>query len=430
MSLSQMIKTMVLVSTERKLIRQLIRYRWKFYIQTTADAVQRHKHLILLVSLLAGPLIFAILLALAKPLLHLIQAENIQQSIQIWGIFLFLNLLWSGFQQKALKGGEGYQYIAMTPISLAIRLHVELIFLASLSAVILLPFIIALIYVWTTSSSYQAIYQSILDSFLILLWGIELLFIQMLVCQRNKYLIALCLASFLAPLSLVLFKIEILSILISFIVVVITFRQWIIGKQRTPINIQLPQILRIQARSSISSNWIRISLRKIFNKNAITQRILFFLFAFSAGGILAWFAQQKDTWVFINIELSPHTLMNLMSAFYIAMILVQIGIIKISLASTYTSTERFWMSQGISTQQQYMSEFMALWGIAFIATFPTWIWIVLRNGLVSSLFISGFMLLAVVLIQYIFKKPETVHGVVPLLLALIWFVISYVLLAF
>lgn len=77
-----------------------------------------------------------------------------------------------------------------------------------------------------------------------------------------------------------------------------------------------------------------------------------------------------------------------------------------------------------------MSEFMALWGIAFIATFPTWIWIVLRNGLISILFISGFMLLAVVLIQYIFKKPETVHGVVPLLLALIWFVISYVLLAF
>lgn len=430
MSLNQMIKTMVLVSTERKLIRQLIRYRWKFYIQTTADAVQRHKHLILLVSLLAGPLIFAILLALAKPLLDLIQAENIQQSIQIWGIFLLLHLLWSSFQQKALKGGEGYQYIAMTPIPLAIRLHVELRFLASLSAVILLPFIIALIYVWTTSSSYQAIYQSILDSLLILLWGIELLFIQMLVCQRNKYLIALCLVSFLAPLSLVLFKVEILSILISFIVVVITFRQWIIGKQRTPINIQLPQILRMQARSSISSNWIRISLRKIFNKNAITQGILFFLFAFSACGVLAWFAQQKDTWIFINIELSPHMLMNLMSAFYVAMILVQIGIIKISLASTYTSTERFWMSQGISTQQQYMSEFMALWGIAFIATFPTWIWIVLRNGLVSSLFISGFMLLAVALIQYIFKKPETVHGMVPLLLALTWFVISYVLLAF
>ena len=246
----------------------------------------------------------------------------------------------------------------MTPIPLAIRLHVELIFLASLSAVILLPFIIALIYVWTTSSSYQAIYQSILDSFLILLWGIELLFIQMLVCQRNKYLIALCLVSFLAPLSLVLFKIEILSILISFIVVVITFRQWIIGKQRTPMNIQLPQVLRIQARSSISLNWIRISLRKIFNKNAITQRILCFLFAFSACGVLAWFAQQKDTWVFINIELSPHTLMNLMSAFYIAMILVQIGIIKISLASTYTSTERFWMSQGI---QHSNSTCLNLW---------------------------------------------------------------------
>ncbi|WP_010116784.1 hypothetical protein [Acinetobacter sp. P8-3-8] len=430
MSLNQMVKRTVSVSTERKLIRQLIRYRWKFYIQTTADAVQRHKHLILLVSLLAGPLIFAILLALAKPLLHLIQPENVQQSIQIWGIFLLLHLLWSGFQQKALKGGEGYQYITMTPVPLVIRLQVELRFLASLSALILLPFIIALIYVWTTGSSYQAIYQSILDSLLILLWGIELLFIQMLVCQRNKYLIALCLASFLAPLSLVLFKIEILSILISFIVVVITFRQWMIGKIRKPRIIQLPQLLRIQALSSISSNWIRISLRKIFNKNVIAQRILFLLFAFSACGVLAWFAQQKDTWILIYIELSPHTLMNLMSAFYVAMILVQISIIKISLASTYTSTERFWMSQGISTQQQYMSEFRALCGIAFIATFPTWIWITFTNGMVNSVFIGGFMLFAVALIQYIFKKPETVHGVVPLLLAMTWFVISYLLLAF
>lgn len=430
MSLNQMVKRTVSVSTKRKLIRQLIRYRWKFYIQTTADAVQRHKHLILLVGLLAGPLIFAILLALAKSLLHLIQPENVQQSIQIWGIFLLLHLLWSGFQQKALKGGEGYQYIAMTPLPLRIRTGVELGFLSSLSAVILLPFIIALIYVWTTGSSHQAIYQSILDSLLILLWGIELLLIQILVCQRNKYLIALCLVSFLAPLSLVLFKVEILSILISFIVVVITFRQWIIGKQRTPINIQLPQILKIQARYSVNVNWTRMSLRKIFNKNVIAQRILFFLFAFSACGVLAWFAQQKDMWILIDIELSPYKLMNLMSAFYVAMILVQIGIIKISLASTYTSTERFWNSQGISMQQQYKSEFMVLWGIAFIATFPTWIWITFTNGVMKSMLISGFMFFAVALIQYIFKKPKHIHGVVSLLLALIWFFISYILLAF
>ena len=430
MNLNQMIKRTVFVSAERKLIRQLTRYRWKFYIQTTADAIQRHKHLILLVSLLAGPLIFAILLALAKPLLHLIQPENVQQSIQIWAIFLLLHLLWSGFQQKALKGGEGYQYIAMTPIPLRIRTSVELGFLASLSTVILLPFIIALIYVWSPDLSYQTIYQSILDSLLILLWGIELLFIQMLVYQKNKYLIALCLASFLAPLSLALFKVAILSILISFIVVVITFRQWMIGKISKPKSIQLPQVLRIQAKHSVNINWIRITLRKIFNKNTITQRILFFLLAFSACGVLAWSAQQKDTWVLIDIELSPHKLVNLISAFYLAMILVQTSIIKITLVSTYTSTERFWNSQGISIQQQYMSEFLALCGITLIAAFPTWIWITFTNGMVKGLLISGFIFLAVALIQYIFKKPEHIHGVVSLLLALIWFFISYALLAF
>ena len=421
-----MIKTIMPVSIERKLIGQLIQYRLKFYIQATADAVQRHKHLILLVGLLAGPMIFAILLALAKPLISILHAENMLESIKIWSIFLFMHVLWSGFQQKALSGGEGYQYIAMTPLTLRIRISVELGFLASLSVVILLPFIIAFIYVWTTG----AFYQAIIDSLLIVLWGIELLLIQMLICQRNKYLIALCLASFLAPLSLVLFKVEILSILISFIVVFVTYRQWMIGKIRKPRIIQLPQVLRIQARHSVRMNWIRITLRKIFNKNVIAQRILFFLFAFSACGVLAWFAQQKGTWVFIYIELSPLRLMNLMSAFYVTVILVQIEMIKIALASTYTTTERFWISQGISTQQQYMYEFLALCGIAWIAVFPTWVWTIFTNGMVNSVFIGGFMLFAVTLIQYIFKKPETVHGVVPLLLAMTWFVISYLLLAF
>lgn len=421
-----MIKAIMPVSAERKLIGQLIQYRLKFYIQTTADAAQRHKHLILLVGLLAGPMIFAILLALAKPLISILHAENMLESIKIWSIFLFIHLLWNSFQQKALNGGEGYQYIAMTPLTLRIRISVELGFLASLSVVILLPFIIALIYVWTTGVFYQAI----IDSLLIVLWGIELLLIQMLVCQKNKYLIALCLASFLAPLSLALLKIEILSILISFMVIFVTYRQWMIGKISKPRNIQLPQVLRIQAKHSVSINWIRVSLRKIFNKHVMKQQILFFIFAFSASGVLAWFAQQKDTWILLYIALSPLRLMNFMSAFYITVILVHIGTIKTMLASTYATTARFWLSQGISNRQALISEIVILWGVAVIAALPTLIWIILANGMVKSLFMIGLMMFAVALIQHIFREPDRVHGTVALVLATIWFVISYLLLSF
>lgn len=421
-----MIKVIIPVSAERKLIGQLIQYRLKFYIQTTADAVQRHKHLILLVGLLAGPMIFAVLLALAKPLISILHAENMLESIKIWSIFLFIHLLWSSFQQKALNGGEGYQYIAMTPLTLRIRISVELGFLAPLSFAILLPFIIALVYVWATDTFYQAI----IDSFLIVLWGIELLLIQMLVCQKNRYLIILCLASFLAPLSLVLFKVEILSIFISFILVAATYRQWMIAKISKPRNIQLPQVLRIQAKHSVNINWLRVSLRKILNKHVMKQHILFFIFAFSASVVLAWFAQQKDTWILLYIALSPLRLMNLMSAFYITAILLYIVTIKTMLASTYTTTARFWLSQGISNRQALISETVVLWGIAVIAALPTLIWIILSNGMVKSLFMIGLMMFAVALIQHIFRQPERVHGTVTLVLTTIWFVISYLLLSF
>ena len=250
--------------------------------------------------------------------------------------------------------------------------------------------------------------------------------------SKNKYLIALCLASFLAPLSLALLKIEILSILISFIVVFVTYRQWMIGKIRKPRVIQLPTVLslRIQAKHSVNINWIRISLRKILNKHVMKQHILFFIFAFSASGVLAWFAQQKDTWILLYIALSPLRLMNLMSAFYITVILVHIGTIKTMLASTYATTARFWLSQGISNRQSLISEIVVLWGIAVIAALPTLIWIMLSNGMVKSLFMIGMMMLAVPLIQHIFRQPERVHGTVPLLLTTIWFVISYLLLCF
>ena len=164
------------------MISQLFGYRWKFYIRTTADAVQRHKHIVLLLSILMGPMVFAILLALAKPVLNLLNPISVVETLKLWAIFVLLHVLWSSFQRKALSGGEQYQYLMLNPISNSTKFRVEIQFLAVLSIVIQVPFIIALIYLW----SEHDLHSILLNSILILLWAVSFLLIQMLIVQNNR----------------------------------------------------------------------------------------------------------------------------------------------------------------------------------------------------------------------------------------------------
>lgn len=418
-------KNKLLKKPKASLLKQLIRYRWAFYIQETADAVQRHKHIVLLLVIILGPVLLGVLLALAKPVMSLLHPEKMIETVQVWGAFLILIMLWSGIQRKAICGGEGYRYLTSMPIYLSARFQVELIFLGTLGGIFLVPFVIAICFIWTENTTIHAL----MDCICVILWVISLLMLQMLALQKNKWRWGLYFVSFISPLSLLWFQKEIISILLSSLFIFIAYRQWSIGKVSQQIRIPLPWVLRFKQKNSVTFNFFKMTLRKIFNHTTLIQNTLFIIVMWSALGMLAWFADQTGLWEIVYIEINALQLMNLVSSIYIALALAYIGVIKTSLVTNYARTDRFWMSQGITKRQLVIPEIITLYGIALITLLPTWFWIIFENGFLHSTYILLFILFSVPMIRMIYKNPEDVHGVVPLVLALLWFFISLGLLS-
>lgn len=380
--------------------------------------------MVLLLGLILGPVLLGVLLAMAKPIIELLHSDSLIGSTKIWGVFLLLHVMWSGLQKKAISGNEGYRYLVSTPISPSIRLRVELSFFATLGSVILIPFLIAICFIW----SEKTIIHAIIDSISIVLWVLSLLMIQMLVVQKNKFTWILCLSSFIPPLSVVWFKTEIIFIALSLILIFVAYQQWTIGKVSGSIRLALPSILRFKLQSTIALNVYKLTFRKIFTQSMLIQYLLFFAVTWSALVVLGWFAKQTGKWEIVSIEVSSLQLMNLMSSCYIAVILLYSGMIRASFVVRYTDTERFWLIQGLAKRQLVISELVILFGIAIFAAIPTLGWIVSVNDYLHGLFILLFILLAQPVIYLIYTKPEDVHGVVPVVLGFIWFFICFGLL--
>ena len=181
MTLKAMAKIKFSSSKTPSLVSQLVRGRLHFYIQTTADAIKRHQFIILTISMLLGPMFFVVLLASAKPLMSLLDAVNAIDSMQIWGVFLLLHVMWSRFQQKAYIGGPSFQYLQTLPLSTLERIHVECKVIFYLGSLLFIPFMIAVIYFFIE----KGVLQAIIGSALILLWGIGLLLILVQLISKN-----------------------------------------------------------------------------------------------------------------------------------------------------------------------------------------------------------------------------------------------------
>ena len=118
-------------------------------------------------------------------------------------------------------------------------------------------------------------------------------------------------------------------------------------------------------------------------------------------------------------------------AFYISLILIQIGIMQSEWVNGDRNTNTFLLCIGITKRQKQRSEVAVFLGITFFTCFPILIWVFLLHGFSKGLSIVSLLILLGVLIVYqIFKKPDDVHGVVPLVLAMMWFGIIYFILTF
>ncbi|WP_180146238.1 hypothetical protein [Acinetobacter sp. YH12052] len=410
---------------QRTIIKTLLKYRWIFYVKTTADAVARQKHLLILVTLILGPMLFGLLLSLVQPIIDLVYCKSLITNLFLWTGFLALNVFWCAIQRKALSGGEGYRYLALLPITLKSRFAVEIKFLGSLSFLMLLPFVLALLYVWV---EYELL-ASIGISVLMLLWIFNLLIIQMLLLQQNQYWVLVCLLTYLPILSLAILEAQLVAVLLSTFICIAAIKFWLLGRKSKPIKLQVPSVFVIQKYSPLWLNQNKLIIRQAFHKRFLTHRIVSIGISVTAVVILYWFATQVDTWNIMSLDFTASQLFQLMCAVYIALSLFNLGVIKMDLKSNFESAEQFWIIQGFTRWQLRKYEYCFLLIIGLMMSVPVLLWLLLKGGLVDVLLMVTLFGIAIPFIQWLYRKPEEVHGVMPVLMFILWVPLAYCMLS-
>ena len=420
------LKPKTTIMTQHQLAKQLIRLRMKFYMQITADALDRHKHLLILTVLILGPMLIGVVLASVQPVIELIYPKSIMQNLAVWAGLVLLNAIWIGLQTKALSGGEGWKYLLMMPLSRDFRFRLELRFLASLGFLILIPFVLAIIYLWF---EYE-ILSSILSCLLLLCWMLHLILIQMLQLQRNQFLYLYVALSFCPILSLCFFELKFIGLIISISLLWMGHRLWTRGKQQKKIPLKLPRSFKFRATHTLMMNLVKLRCRQIFQTKFIVHRFIFFLISFSAIAILYWFAHQTDTWEVLSIELTPLQLFSMISALYLTFVFMQLGVIKMDLKHHFAQDEKFWIAQGVRMNQLNQAEYIVLLFIALLAYLPSIFWILQINSMKNVGVIILLLTICIPIIQWFYRKPTEIHGVFPVILASIWFGLSFYALSF
>lgn len=128
------------------MIRCLVRWRLQYYVKVTADALSRNKQAALIIVLVFGPMLFAILLAMAKPILLLIEGHSLQHSVLIWLVLTIMSIFWVGVKKQSLMGGEANRYLQHLPIRHHIVVATDLMVILLLNSLIFLPYVVAVIY--------------------------------------------------------------------------------------------------------------------------------------------------------------------------------------------------------------------------------------------------------------------------------------------
>ena len=60
---------------------------------------------------------------------------------------------------------------------------------------------------------------------------------------------------------------------------------------------------------------------------------------------------------------------------------------------------------------------------------PVLVWLLLKGGFVGVLLMATLFGIAIPFIQWLYRKPEEVHGVMPVLMFILWVPLAYCMLS-
>lgn len=186
-------------------------------VQVTADAMRRNTQAAALILILLGPALLALLFAMAKPLMHLLNGSSWQDAVLIWIGFVSTSLVWVILQRLALMGGLASQYLQCLPVSAGLRLMTDFCIIAYTNSILFIPYLIAVVYVFANSQMSELV----LNISLIGLWVCLIVMLQLAMLNRIRYNWIGVILSFTSPILLSLSGSKVLTILVTLIGIVI-----------------------------------------------------------------------------------------------------------------------------------------------------------------------------------------------------------------
>ena len=89
---------------------------------------------------------------------------------------------------------------------------------------------------------------------------------------------------------------------------------------------------------------------------------------------------------------------------------------KMDIRSSFSDQDHFLIMQGLQKREILTAEYRALLGVSIFFCFPVLIWIAFYNSILSAILVLCLIAIAIPIIQWTYRKPEEIHGVVPIVL--------------
>ena len=160
----------------------MIKWRLKYYVQVTADAMRRNTQAAALILILLGPALLALLFCDGKTLNASTQWQLMRDAVLIWIGFVSISLVWVILQRLALMG-IGQSVLQCLPVSAGLRLMTDFCIIAYTNSILFIPYLIAVVYVFANSQMSELV----LNISLIGLWVCLIVMLQLAMLNRIRY---------------------------------------------------------------------------------------------------------------------------------------------------------------------------------------------------------------------------------------------------
>lgn len=404
------------------LVKTMLRWRMQYYVYATADALKRNTQIAVLLVLVFGPMLIALMAAMAKPLLVLLQGSDFTTSLMLWSGFVTISLVWVALQKNALLGGLANQYLQTVPIEPKKRFLTDFAVLYSTNGILFIPYLIAIVY-----SLAQQNVQGYLQISLIVVWMFTVVLLQLQLLYRIRFFWLSSLASLLSPMSMCLFGSTFIAIFIAIGCIVVFYAMLQKNTKAKNDSISyMPSWLRLKREHSIQHNLIRLYLRQLLQKENRAQQMMLFVVMILPVFVLPLIEAEKILQNLLWIRWKEQGLFLFISSVLIALIVMQVSSLQMQLKTQFKAQIDFLQSHGICSDTLYKTQDRVLMLVGTLILVPVLVMIGIYLGILEALILSICVFIILISNILLYHFPEQMHVMAKLIL----FILSIVIIRF